>query len=350
MPAVALAQKLSQMQVLTRCLFVGVGREAEKKILDPLAYERISLNLSGIKGVGIIAKIKGGLKSLGGFFHSLKIIRSFKPDLVFGAGAYVSGPVGLAAFFSRVPLVIHEQNRRPGLTNRILGKFADLVFLGDPKGEEFFNSKKTLFTGNPIREEILRIGERRDREKGQVTILVLGGSQGARAINQAMAGILENLEKYPTKIRVIHQSGLEGEKFLRPLYEKTKLDYELKDFFTDMPRVLSVSDLAISRAGALTISELMAASVPSILIPLKSAADDHQSENARSLVEGGAARLLLENDLTPERLWEEILAILRGSELDEMKKNTKGLISPDSADKMAEAVLGLIEKKRGNGK
>ncbi|MDR2404914.1 MAG: undecaprenyldiphospho-muramoylpentapeptide beta-N-acetylglucosaminyltransferase [Deltaproteobacteria bacterium] len=339
MPAVAVAQAVKKLEQ-SEFLFVGAGRPAEGKILDPLGFKREVISSGGVKGLGILGKVKGGLKSSRGFFQAMRIIRAFDPDLIFLTGAYVSFPMGIAGKLLRIPLLIHEQNRKPGLSNRILSRFADIIFLGDEKAREFFPKKKRLaFTGNPVREEIRELSQRVRKETDVFTLLILGGSQGARAINQAVMGILKDLEG-DKNFKIIHQAGVEGEKLLRPLYEKTTLNYELKDFFSDMPRVLGEANLAISRAGALTLAEFAAARLPSILIPLPTAADDHQSQNALSLVEAGTSILIKEGDLTPELLFARLSDLMDDRErLKSMSENCASLDKPDSAETMAKWIM-----------
>ncbi|MDR2340328.1 MAG: undecaprenyldiphospho-muramoylpentapeptide beta-N-acetylglucosaminyltransferase [Deltaproteobacteria bacterium] len=362
MPGVALAEGLSRILPDTSFLFVGAGRPAEGKILDPLGYQRATIQASGIKGRGPFGKLGAAIGAFRGFFKALGILRSFKPDLVFATGGYVSGPVGLAAFVKGIPLVIHEQNRRPGLTNRLLSKIAREVFLGDAKGGRYFPKGKATFTGNPVRESILALGDREGhqrREAEGITLLVLGGSQGARGVNRALLGIIPSMAKAGTKIRVIHQAGAEGEKELLGPYESSGLDFELKDFFQDMPRVLGEADLAISRAGALTLAELRAAGLPAVLVPLPTAADDHQTENAMSFVEAGCGILAPEADIAADKaegkasvgsgLWGILEPLIsEPSKLSAMREAYRKLPAASSGLGMAERIKErLLSARKG---
>jgi UDP-N-acetylglucosamine--N-acetylmuramyl-(pentapeptide) pyrophosphoryl-undecaprenol N-acetylglucosamine transferase len=299
-----------------------------------------------------LGKAKGLASSVRGLFQAVSIMRAFRPDLVFGAGGYASGPVGAAARILGIPLVIHEQNRRPGLTNRLLGRAAETVFLGDALAAPFFPKGRTIFSGNPVRRAILALGERGKDEKGEkdhgspFTLLVSGGSQGARSINLAVMGMIGVMAKSPKRIRAIHQAGKEGEAMLRPVYEKSGLDFELRDFFQDMERPLSLASLAVSRAGALTLAELTAARLPAVLVPLPTAADDHQTENARTLEEAGSAVILPEGSLSPESLWALVESIMdTEGRLSEMRENAGKIKIEDSALLIAEHIKGILEKR-----
>jgi UDP-N-acetylglucosamine--N-acetylmuramyl-(pentapeptide) pyrophosphoryl-undecaprenol N-acetylglucosamine transferase len=355
MPAVAVAGSLREILQDPQILFVGAGREAEGKILDPLGYSREAISSGGVKGKGVIGKAKGLSSSVRGLFQALGIMRRFKPDLVFGAGGYVSGPIGLAARILGIPLVIHEQNRRPGLTNRLLGRAAETVFLGDALASSYFPKGRTIVSGNPVRRQILALGDQdKDENAGQggegrdgpFTLLISGGSQGARSINLAVMGMIDEMAKSPRRIKVIHQAGAEGEGMLRPAYERSGLDFELKAFVQDMERPLSMASLAVSRAGALTLSELAAARLPAILIPLPTAADDHQTENARTLEEAGAAVVLPEGSLSPKALWALVESMMdTKGRLSEMRANAKKIKVGDSALLIARHIKGILEKR-----
>lgn len=350
MPAVAVALALKEQEPQLKVLFVGVGRKAEADILDPilgpLGWERVTIKAGGVKGRGILGKIKGLLLTVMGFFSAIGVLKKFKPDAVFGAGGYAAGPVGLAAWALGVPLFIHEQNRTPGVTNKLLASLAQIVFLGDPEGAKYFKATKVRIVGNPVRQEILNVVR---KAESIFTLLVLGGSQGARGINEAVLGLLDNLDKLKAPIKIIHQAGASGVTLLEEAYRKAKqetgLDYELSAFFTDMARVYSLGDLALCRAGALTLAELAAVGMASILVPLPTAADDHQSQNALSFEKKGAAIVIPEKELTGERLRVEIERLMEdGALLEEMGTKAGELKKTDAASSMASVILEEIVK------
>jgi UDP-N-acetylglucosamine--N-acetylmuramyl-(pentapeptide) pyrophosphoryl-undecaprenol N-acetylglucosamine transferase len=341
MPAVALAQAMREMDSEVEFLFVGAGRESEAKILDPLSFPRRVIKSKGIKGVGLWKKIQGFMAVFSALFQALKIIKEFKPDLVFGAGGYASFPVGLAGFLKRIPLVIHEQNLRPGLANRMLGRLSLLIFLGDAQGARFFPRGKCVRAGNPVRRDIARL-KGAPRKEGPFTLLILGGSQGSSALNRAALGLLDRYRSLKIPFKVIHQCGREGREEIERAYREAGVDAWVRDFFQDMADVLSQSSLAVSRAGALALSEFAAANLPAILIPLPGAADDHQSGNAESYRNAGAGILLPERELTPETLWRSVSDLLENrGKLEEMRRSAAAIKNPDSAAFMAETIFAL---------
>jgi UDP-N-acetylglucosamine--N-acetylmuramyl-(pentapeptide) pyrophosphoryl-undecaprenol N-acetylglucosamine transferase len=346
MPAVAAAQAIRQLDPAAEFLFVGAGRPAEEAVLGPGGWERASVNAAPIKGKGPLAKAKGVFRAVSALFQAAAIVRRFKPDLVFGAGGYSSGPVGLAARLSGVPLFIHEQNRRPGLTNRLLARLSSRVFLGDPGAAGHFARAKTLYVGNPVRPEIFADSPKEPSPGKPFTLLVLGGSQGAESLNRAVGSALAGL-KGLGGVRVIHQAGAAGEKSLRPLYEASGLDFELGAFFTDMARLYREADLALCRAGALTLAELAAAGAPSALVPLPWAADDHQTRNAEAFEEAGAALTVPEKALTGEK----VVSLVEGfldvpGRLARMSKAAMGLARRDSAARMAAEIYAAASARR----
>ncbi|MDR2350953.1 MAG: undecaprenyldiphospho-muramoylpentapeptide beta-N-acetylglucosaminyltransferase, partial [Deltaproteobacteria bacterium] len=343
MPAVAVAaaleEKLRGENGKAEFLFVGAGRAAAADILDPLGLPRTTVKAGGIKGGGIRGAIRGVSLGIGAFRESLAIVKKFRPAFSFGAGGYVSGPVGLASRVLGVPLAIHEQNGLPGLTNRLLGKIADAVFLGDKSGAPGFSEKKTLFVGNPVRKEILANSARdyaAELDGGKFAILVLGGSQGAESVNRAVAETLPFLFSLPRVARIVHQAGNRGLERVREEYAKAGVEAEVGGFFGDMAKLYRRAHLVIARAGALTLAELSASRLPSILIPLPGAADDHQTRNARTFEEAGASILLPEKDLDGEKLFSVLKNLVGDRErLVSMSRNAARLNPPDAAEVMA---------------
>lgn len=302
-PAVSVAQALTQLVADTEFLFVGAGRPVEAKILDPAGFSRVVLPSSGLKGRSLGAGVKALWQCGLAVRQSLKIIQDFKPDVFLGTGGYVTVPVGLAAKIKGVPILIHEQNSRPGLSNCVLARLAKTVFLGFEDAANSFPNGKTLFVGNPVRPEIAALHSRPVEEHiGSLRILVTGGSQGARALNRAAAPALALLAQAGHQLQVVHQAGDDDRQWVEDVYSQVGLKATVAGFFEDMASIYAATDLVICRAGALTLAELAAAGLPSILVPLPTAADDHQTVNARSLVGAGGALMLPEKDLTPESL------------------------------------------------
>jgi UDP-N-acetylglucosamine--N-acetylmuramyl-(pentapeptide) pyrophosphoryl-undecaprenol N-acetylglucosamine transferase len=298
MPALSIARAMEESYPGTEVVFVGTGRPAEETILGPFGYRRFNLNMTGLKGKGLIGAPKAAWQAGLALAKSANIVRSFKPHLGLVTGGYVSGPVGMALKLSGTPLVLHEQNSLPGLTNRLLGTIADLILVAFPQALEKFSKKRTKLVGNPVRPEITAIGSiDRNFEEKPFKLLILGGSQGSRALNAAGLNLAVYLMTQGLDLEVIHQTGAAEFEDIKQKYIKLGIKATVEPFFSDMAAIYKLSHLAVTRAGALTVFELAAARVPSILVPLPTAADDHQSVNAMALVNFGLAAMVKERDL-----------------------------------------------------
>lgn len=345
-PALSLALALKKMVPQAQFLFVGTGRPTEAKILDPEGFKRVTLPVSGLKGAGISGKLKASFQCLAGVRRALGIIRDFKPQLCFGAGGYVTVPVGLAAWLSRVPLVIHEQNSRAGLSNRILGKVAKLIMVGFEGAVAAFPPKRTLVTGNPVRPSIEALFEIERNFESPQTVLVTGGSQGASGLNEVVAPALAILHNFGLSFKVIHQAGSADVTKVRKIYSEAGLQAEVEEFFTDMPALYAQADLVIARAGAITLAELTAAGLPSILVPLPTAADDHQRLNALALEGAGAAVVLGQKGLNSEDLAVHLKDLLLSPKrLKDMSFSAKSMARLGADREMARKCLELIGYK-----
>ena len=344
-PAVSLAQAIRRMEPAAEFLFVGAGRPVEAKILEPAGFDRVVLESSGVKG----RSLGGQIKALGQCFpavaRSLKIVDKFRPNLYFGAGGYVTVPVGLAARLKGVALALHEQNSRPGLSNKVLARLAKKVFLGFEEAATSFPAGKTVFTGNPVRPEIVALHDRVRQFGGRPgRVLVTGGSQGARALNRTAAPALAALRQAGADFSVVHQAGEADRQWVEDVYGEAGLAATVAEFFQDMASLYAQADLVIGRAGALTLAELTAARLPSILVPLPTAADDHQTINARALTNAGGALTAVERDMTVESLKELIGGLLSSPERLGKMSAAAGRQARLSADEdMARACLNLIE-------
>ena len=280
------------------------------------------------------------------------LISELKPDLVIGTGGYVCGPVVLLAALRGIPTAIQEQNAMPGVTNKILARFVKKVFLGYHEAEKYFTGKsQKVYTGNPIRSEILS----NKRSEGveffgldpeKKTILVSGGSRGAQSINKAMLYVEEALSGRHD-VQVLHATGEANyEAYMQELNKKGSVDSNIivKPYLHDMPMALAAADLAVFRAGAIGLAELTAKGIPSILVPYPYATANHQEFNARAVEAAGAARVILDKDLTGEKLLEEIEHLLiKDNALQRMKKAAKSLGRPGAAKEIAQQALQLVK-------
>ena len=284
-----------------------------------------------------------------GIFESIRIINNFKPDLVMGVGSYAAGPVAIGAWFMRKKIVLHEQNILPGITNRILSRFSDRIYVSFKNTKANFNPKKVLYTGNPLRKALLQIANN-NKDKHTVasagddafTILILGGSQGAHSINEAVINALEHF-KEKENYYFIHQTGKQDEVKVKKAYEDQAILCRVKPFFHDMPKQYQSANLIICSAGATTVAELAAVGKGVIFIPFPFAADNHQVLNARTFTEAGAAEMILQKDLSSRVLAERIEYYSSNKKaLDIMAARAKSLGKPDAAKVIVEDCYKLI--------
>ncbi|MDR1677209.1 MAG: undecaprenyldiphospho-muramoylpentapeptide beta-N-acetylglucosaminyltransferase [Deltaproteobacteria bacterium] len=348
MPAATVANEIKELCPEADFLFIGVGRPAEKDILDPLGFKRKDLNVVPLAGRSPIKAIIGLFKLFRSLIGAVSIIREYRPDICLAFGGYVCGPVGLASKIFGLPLVLHEQNSKVGLANRWLGYLADLVMLGFREAEDGFKkSKRVVFVGNPIRKEISSLAEsERVIDNVSPLLLVIGGSQGSRRLNQAVMEMAENIVRKKITFRIIHQTGSEMEKEVATFYQQIGLKAEVKAFISDMAEAYKSADLAVTRAGALTLAELLAAKLPAVLVPLPTAAGDHQTMNAQAVSNLGLARMVQESEISQGGLERTVFELLeQPGRLQQMsdsavnKAHDSGKVGPT----MAKLVLEVLE-------
>ena len=343
-PGIALATGLQQKVADCTVMFIGTRRQLDRQTLAGYAFQRASISCTGLKGMGVGHRLRSLVTLPGAVLEARQIIKDFGPDLVFGVGGYVTGPVLLAAKLQSVPTCIHEQNSVPGLANRLISRFVDKVFVSIP-GEYSFPAQKIVVAGNPVREEIIAAAQEKERgDKDRLTVLVLGGSLGAHRINllmlEAMASIHADRE---LKMKLIHQTGTADEERVKGGYAAAGLQAEVSSFFTDMASLYKQADLVVARAGATTLAELAVMGLPALLIPYPYAADDHQAKNGRYYVEGGGARMYREADLDGRLLASSITELLvnRGK-LEEMAVKMKKMGRPEATRLIVDDCLKLI--------
>ena len=313
-PAVATAEKVMTAMPGSRVLFIGTRRKLDRDSLERYGFSVETIHSYGLKGKSIIELIKALLVLPLSLIESCYHVLRFKPDVVMGVGGYVTGPVVAAAWMLRKPTLIHEQNSVPGLANRLLGRLVDRICLSLPRSERFFPAGKTAVTGNPVRRAIIESGAAPRAKTGPKTLLVLGGSQGAQAVNRLMVEAVTGRAGDFSSIRLIHQTGSIDEQVVSRAYAELGLEHQVGAFFTDMAELYRQADLIVSRAGATTLAEISVVGTPAVLIPYPFAADNHQEQNGAWYAESGAAVLFLEKDLTGDRLAKEILDIFDDQE------------------------------------
>lgn len=340
-PGIAVARELEGRFRETEILFVVGHRKMESDLLTRHGYRAKAIDVEGLKGRGWKKGISVMVKLPKSILQSASIIKEFSPHLVLGMGGYSAGPVCLAARLMGIPTAIHEQNSYPGLTNRLLSRVVDRVLISFEESRTHFRVNSVVLTGNPIREELFSEGKVAPEDKSEFTILIVGGSQGAKAINEIFAAALAFLNTRGRKPKVIHQTGKKDHERVVEDYRQRELTGELLPFIRDMTTAYQQADLVVSRAGATTIFELAALGKPSILIPYPYATNQHQEINARSLVQAGGAEMIRQSELTPEGLAQVLLKYIEDpSTLKKMGERVRTIARPDAAkvivDQLAE--------------
>jgi len=340
-PGLAIAEEFHERDKDTHILFVGTRKGIEARVIPQEGFTIDFITAEGLmdKGLfkGFIALVKLGL----GILKSFKIVRNFRADLVIGVGGYASFPLILAALALRVKSVIQEQNTVPGLANRILGRWVDKVFVAFDQALSYFPKEKGVVTGNPIRKRLLEHGPERKGEK--FTILVIGGSQGSREINQVMIEALDYLCGIRDSLKLIHQTGEKDYLEVSQAYQKRGFEAEVYPFISDMERVYPQAHLVICRAGAMSISELMVFHKASILIPYPFAASRHQELNACELINKRAARMIVSSDLNGQLFAQEIIDLFKNPDaIAEMERKAGELSRPDAAKKIVDDCYQMI--------
>jgi UDP-N-acetylglucosamine--N-acetylmuramyl-(pentapeptide) pyrophosphoryl-undecaprenol N-acetylglucosamine transferase len=339
-PGIAIAREIRDRCPENAILFVGTARGLESRVVPREGFALATISAYGLKGMRGGALARGMLAVPRGLWDSLQILQRFKPDVVLGVGGYSSGPPVLMAAISGIPAMLQEQNAQPGATNRWLSLFVRCVATSFPECERFFG-RKAVLTGNPVRADFGQIPPR--QEDDPLTLLVFGGSRGARAINAAVAEALSFLPAELPRLRFIHQTGERDCDQLREAYQKAGACAEVAPFFDDMPRQFAQAALVISRAGATTLAELAMAGMPAILIPFPRATDNHQQRNAESLERAGAAEMILQPALTGRLLAERIRHYLGHREqLAGMGVRSRQLSRPEAARRIVDLLEGLI--------
>jgi UDP-N-acetylglucosamine--N-acetylmuramyl-(pentapeptide) pyrophosphoryl-undecaprenol N-acetylglucosamine transferase len=345
LPAISVADELRTRGCDLEMLFIGTRSGLEGRLVPAAGYEIRFIRAGGVRGKGAAARIRNTASIVAGFFQSLVILSRFRPDLVFGSGGYASAAVVLAAAFLRKRIVIQEQNSIPGLTNRLLARCAGRIYLGFGKASGYFgNHRGIVVTGNPLRE-CLSAPEPMDAraafglEAGKPVILVFGGSQGARTLNRAATGYLLSHRD----VQAIIQTGVQDCEWVRErlLGEQPQRCF-IRPYIDDMHRAYAAASVGLARAGALSVSEIAATALPSILVPYPHAADNHQLYNALFLVDVGGAIVIADSDLNESTLAAAMDPLLGDpARLDAMKRSLKGVARKDAAKVIADDMLAI---------
>lgn len=313
-PALAVAEALREQG--WRCVWLGVATGMEARLVPTKGFECEWVEMAGVRGKGFGRLLKAPFLLLRAVAQCRAVIQRVKPDLVVGFGGYVTAPGGLAARLSGVPVIVHEQNSVAGLSNRLLAVFAQRVLIAFPTA--FKPGKKVVLTGNPVRPDICNLPAPNARyaiRTEPLKLLVLGGSLGARVLNDTVPLSLAKLNE-ADQFNVTHQSGEKQLPELQAAYADAEVKGETVAFISDMANAYREADLVICRAGALTVAEVAAAGVAALFVPYPHAVDDHQTGNAKFLADDGAALLIPQNELTVDRL----TVVLQGMTRDRLKE------------------------------
>jgi UDP-N-acetylglucosamine--N-acetylmuramyl-(pentapeptide) pyrophosphoryl-undecaprenol N-acetylglucosamine transferase len=316
-------------------VWMGARGGMEERLVPKHGYRAAWIRAKAARGKGLLQKLLLPANLLYSFWESARHIRSLRPNVVLGLGGYVAFPGGMMASLWNRPLALHEQNAIPGLANKVLAQISDKVMAGFPQA-----LKNAEWTGNPVRAEIAAIAPPESRfagRTGALKLLVVGGSLGAQALNESVPKALALMSARP---QVVHQAGEKHLDALRKHYADAGVQGELVAFIDDMARRYAEADLVICRAGAVTIAELSAGGMASILVPFPHAVDDHQTANGKFLADHGAAMLIQQRDLTPQTLAQTIQRLDRSRLLD-MARKARALGKPDAARVVAERCMSI---------
>ena len=334
-PALAVARALRARGHAVR--FIGTRRGMEAKLIPPENFPIEWIEIGGLKRVGLRQTLATLAELPWSVWQAARMLDRAKPAAVFSTGGFVAGPVLLAALWKRLPVVVMEPNAVPGFTHRRLGRWVARALVSFPETGRWFPKGRTEVTGMPVREEFFSIAPK-PRGKS-LTILITGGSQGSRALNQAVE---QSWPLWKIPVRWLHQAGAADYEGIRTRFRESKMEGEITAFLDDMPRAFAEADLVISRSGMGTVSELAAAGKPSILVPLPTASDQHQLRNAEAFEKAGAARLIQQSELNGARLAEEVTKLAATSGvLEAMRAAARAFAKPGAAQTAADVLESL---------
>jgi UDP-N-acetylglucosamine--N-acetylmuramyl-(pentapeptide) pyrophosphoryl-undecaprenol N-acetylglucosamine transferase len=339
-PALAIAREL-ESRYSAECCFIGTRRGIETRLVPAAGFPLELIEVGALNQVSLATRARTVLGLPLALFGSLGIVRRFRPDVMIGVGGYASGPAMLAAAVRRVPTLAFEPNVVPGFANRMVAPWVSAAAVHFEESRKYFRNCRV--TGVPVRAEFFVL-PRRD-PAAPPTLLVFGGSQGARAINLAMTGAMATLRDRFARVELLHQTGERDYDTTVAAYEKLGVPVEVYKFMDDMPAMFARADLIVSRAGASTVAEIAAAGKPSLFVPFPKAADDHQRRNAEAMQRGGAAVMLEERDLSSARLADTVASLLSNpARLEAMSVAATGMAHPNATRDIAELALSLATR------
>lgn len=347
-PALAIANEFRDRYPDAEILFVGAQGKMEMTRVPEAGYKIMGLWISGLQRKLTLSNLSFPFKLISSYLKAGNIIRRFKPHAVIGTGGYASGPIMLASTKNNIPSLIQEQNSYAGLTNKQLGSKVQRVCVAYPGMENYFPKEKIMFTGNPVRKDISNLDLKKDTalnhfafSRNERTLLVLGGSLGARTINESMLSGIDKL--IDAQVQVIWQTGkMYYESVKAQVQNKDLRKIRIHDFLKQMDLAYAASDVVISRAGALAISELCLAKRPCILVPSPNVAEDHQTKNAMSLVNEGAAIIIRDVEAKESLVSESLKLLYDANQCDKLKENISRLAKPNATEEIVNEIEKLI--------
>jgi len=337
-PAVAIAKEWLSRGAEREVVLVGTQRGIEMKLVPDAGLLLETIRAAGLKGKGGVTLVKNLSMLVPGVIDAFGVLRKHKPAVAFGVGGYAAGPMMLATWLSGIPNVIFEPNAQPGFTNKVLAQLAKRIATGYQVSARAWG-KKAVVTGNPVRAEFFQIAPRNPEKPFR--LLVTGGSQGARPINMAFIKAAELLALRKDEMRIAHQTGERDYNDVLAAYAKNGMNAQVAPFLTNMAERFAWADVIVCRAGAITAAEVAAAGRAAIFIPFGAATDSHQLRNAQEMTDAGAGKLIVEPELTPERLRNEIFSLLdQPTQIEALATKARSLAHP----RAAREIVGLIEE------
>jgi UDP-N-acetylglucosamine--N-acetylmuramyl-(pentapeptide) pyrophosphoryl-undecaprenol N-acetylglucosamine transferase len=340
-PALAIAREL-QVRYKAEVLFVGTSRGIETRLVPQSGFGLMLIKVGALKNVSLMTRLRTLFDLPLAILHSRKIIRVFDPQVVIGVGGYASGPAMAAAILGRIPTLAFEANYVPGFANKIVGRWVSAAAVHFEQTTQYFRNSKVV--GVPVRPEFFDVAPLGANHPP--TLLVFGGSQGAHAINLAVTEAVPQVLRQIPGIQVIHQTGERDYNDVQAAYTRAGASAEVSAFIDKMPQAFSRADLVICRSGASTVAEIAAAGKPAIFIPFPRATDDHQRRNAEAIANAGAAILMTESELSPEKLAQAVINLLGDTaRLRAMSEKAKSLGHPDAASQVAQMAAELAARR-----
>jgi UDP-N-acetylglucosamine--N-acetylmuramyl-(pentapeptide) pyrophosphoryl-undecaprenol N-acetylglucosamine transferase len=340
-PALAIAREL-QARYKAEILFIGTSRGIETRLVPQAGFGLMMIKVGALKNVSLVTRLRTLFDLPLAIFHSRKIIKIFDPQVVIGVGGYASGPAMAAAILGRIPTLAFESNYVPGFANKIVGRWVSAAAVHFEQTTRYFRNARVV--GVPVRPEFFSVPPLEANHRP--TLLVFGGSQGAHAINLAVTEAVPLVLRQIPDLQVIHQTGERDYNDVQAAYARAGTSAEVSAFIDKMPEAFSRAGLVICRSGASTVAEIAAAGKPAIFIPFPRATDDHQRRNAEAFANAGAARLMIESELSPEKLADAVVKLLSGlAPLQEMAAKAKALGHPNAAAEVAEMAAELAARR-----